>query len=318
EDVLDQLGRMGIKTNFKYVPFYQCTIYGPSREHSEIHSDTPLFYLVRRGPGKDSLDQGLKAQALDAGVEILFGRRMKKLQGTAITATGPKGADAIAKGVIFDTHLPDQALGILDDRLAPGGYAYLLVCQGRATMTTVLFRDYHREKEYFKRTQEAFHALRSFEMKNPREFGGYGNFFLREREEHGHHLYVGESGGFQDFLWGFGMRYAMTSGYLAAQSIIHGKPYDSLWQEHLLPRLQASMVNRVLVDRWGHLVYSYMVRRLAKISNARVFMNRLYKMSLWKRLLIPYATRHYHSRVKDERCRHSETCDCVWCRCQRE
>ncbi len=32
ENVLDQLARMGIKTNFQCVPFYRCTIYGPNRE----------------------------------------------------------------------------------------------------------------------------------------------------------------------------------------------------------------------------------------------------------------------------------------------
>ncbi|HEY5648948.1 MAG TPA: NAD(P)/FAD-dependent oxidoreductase [Nitrospiria bacterium] len=318
QDALEKLHQMGLSINFQCVPFYVGTIYGPNREKAEIRSDRPLFYLVRRGPGKDTLDHGLKEQALGAGVEILFGRRIEKIHGAAITATGPKGADAIARGLNFETDSPDQILGIFDDRLAPGGYAYLLVHQGRATMATVLFRDFHHEKDYFKRTREAFHALTPFGEKNAREFGGFGNFFLREKEEHGHHLYVGESAGFQDFLWGFGMRYAMDSGHLAAQSMIHGLPYDILWRNEFLPRLQASMINRVLVDRWGHLVYAYMVRRLAKIGDVRRFMNRLYKMNPWKRLLIPYAVRHYHSRVKDERCRHSETCDCVWCRCQRE
>lgn len=318
EDILGQLREMGIKVNFRCAPFYRGRIFGSDREGIEICSETPIFYLVRRGPVNDSLDQGLKSQALAAGVEILFSRRMEKIAGPAITATGPKGADAIVKGVTFETGLPDQAVVILDDRLAPGGYAYLLVHQGKATMATALFREYRRERECFERTQEAFRALIGFEMENPREFGGYENFFIRPTEEHGGHLYVGESGGFQDFLWGFGIRYAITSGYLAAQSIIQERDYNQLWREKLLPRLRASLVNRIFADRLGDRAYGYLIRKLGKDGNVRGFMRRLYGWSPWKWLLLPFASHHYHSRVKDERCRHSEGCDWVWCHCQRE
>ena len=317
EDALEYMRRIGIDINFRCAPFYGGTLLGPSRRAVEIRSDKPMFYLVRRGPVGDSLDQGLKAQAKAVGVEIEFGRRIEKTQGPAITATGPKGADVIAKGVIFETDLGDQTLGIFDDRIAPGGYAYLLVHQGQATMATVMFRDYRHEKHYFEKMKEAFHSLIPFQMKNPREFGGFGNFFLRLKEEHGGHLYIGESGGFQDILWGFGIRYAVTSGYEAAQSLIHGSSYDIRWRERLLPRLRASMVNRWLVDRLGHLAYRTMMFRLSRGGDARKIVNRIYRWRPWKGLLLPLATRHYHSRVKDERCLHSETCDCVWCRCQR-
>lgn len=316
EDVLDQLRQMGLLINFKCTPFYGGNVFGPNRESAKIQSDQPLFYLVSRGSVNHSLDQGLKIQALEAGVEIIFGQRIKKVEGRSITATGPKGADAIAKGVLFDTDLPDQALAILDERLAPGGYAYLLVNQGQATMATVLFRDYHREKECFERTQQAFHALVRFTLKSPREFGGYGNFYLRSTEVHGGHLYVGESAGFQDFLWGFGMRYAITLGYLAALSIIEGKEYDKLWRKQFLPGLRASLINRTLWDKFGQLAGRYAVRRLGRKDDTRNLMRRLYGWSFWKTMLLPFATWHYHSRVKDQRCRHSATCDCVWCRCQ--
>ena len=318
EDVLDQLRKIGLKINFQCVPYYGGVVYGPDRERLEVNSDTPLFYLVRRGQVADSLDMGLKAQALDAGVEILFGRRMEKIAPGTITAIGPKGADAIAKGVTFDTDLPDQAVGIFDDRLSPGAYSYLIVCRGRATLATVLIRNYKNVNFYFERTLETFHALIPFEMRNSLEFGGFGNFFLRSKEEHGRHLYVGESAGFQDFLWGFGMRYAMMSGYLAAQSIIQGKSYDRLWQKNLLPQLRASLINRALVDRLGNTIYRYFIKRSNMANDARGCMRRLYAWSRWKWLLYPYAINHFHSRVKDERCRHVDSCDCVWCRCQRK
>ena len=318
EDVLNQLRDIGVEINFHCVPFHGGVVYGPERERVVMKADRPFYYLVRRGMVDDSLDQGLKAQALDAGVEIHFGKRIDKIGPKTITAIGPKGADAIAKGVTFTTDLPDQSIGIFDDRLSPGAYSYFLVCRGRATLATVLARDYTEVNNCFDKTLKAYRDLLSFEMKNPREFGGYGNFFLWPREEHGGHLYVGESAGFQDFLWGFGMRYAMMSGYLAAQSIIHGKNYDQLWQTTLRPRLRASMINRVVVDRLGNRLYRRFIRRLSATEDARDYLRMVYDWSPWKWLLYPYAVRHFHSRVRNERCRHTETCDCVWCRCQKK
>lgn len=318
EDVLDQFHQMGVSINFACTPFHDTTLFGPARGKLHIHTEVPLFYLVRRGPGEGSLDQGLKAQAQAIGVEILFGRRVEKVKGLGVTATGPKGADVIAKGVIFETGLPDQAVAILDDRLAPEGYAYLIVHKGRATMATTFFREYHREKEYFELTKQAFSDLGAFKMERPREFGGYGNFFMRPTAEHGHHLYVGESAGFQDFLWGFGIRYAMTSGFLAAQSLIQGRSYDSLWKAQLLPQLQASIINRVFWVRWRQLVFRYGPRWVGRVKDIRGFVRWVYSWRPWKRLVLLYAIRHYQTRVKDERCQHTETCDCVWCRCKRE
>lgn len=48
------------------------------------------------------------------GVEIVFNRRVEKLPDGGIIAIGPTVADAIAKGVLFETDLPDMAAVIAD------------------------------------------------------------------------------------------------------------------------------------------------------------------------------------------------------------
>jgi hypothetical protein len=40
-------------------------------------------------------------------------------------------ADGIVVGYIMETNLPDQAVGVLCNRLAPWGYAYFLAWSGR-------------------------------------------------------------------------------------------------------------------------------------------------------------------------------------------
>ena len=59
-------------------------------------------------------------------------------------------------------------------------------------------------------------------MRNPRPFGGYGNVRLPRTAMQGGHPVIGEHAGFQDALAGFGIRYAIRSGVLAARSILAG------------------------------------------------------------------------------------------------
>ncbi len=312
-DITDQLKEIGIETNFLCAPYYGGTIYAPGMDPVEVRSDKPLFYLVRRGPMPGAIDRGLKEQARSVGVELVLDHRLDSLAGEAIVGTGPKGADVVAAGMTFETGMDDTAAVVLDDTIAPKGYAYLLVNGGLGTMATVLYRDFRRENEYFERTAGFFTEKFSMDIRNEKRFGGYGNFFMRNTQVHKGKLYIGESAGFQDCLWGFGMRYAIVSGWLAAKSIMGGKDYDSSWKRSLKPMLEASLVNRYLFEGFGHAAYRYITMKAAS-GDARAFLGRLYNPSLIKRILLPIAKMKYESRVKDKSCSH-EDCNCVWCRC---
>ncbi|MEW6109816.1 MAG: NAD(P)/FAD-dependent oxidoreductase [Nitrospirota bacterium] len=313
EDVTELLKRSGIETNFLCAPYYGGIVYAPDRKPVEIKSERPIFYLVKRGTMPGTLDMGLKEQALSAGVEILFNHRLDRFEGKAIVGTGPKGADAIAAGITFETGMEDQAVVVLDDSIAPKGYAYLLVNQGYGTMVTVLYREYRRENEYFERMMSFFKNNINMDIKNARKFGCYGNFFIRDTQIHHKKLYVGESAGFQDCLWGFGMRYAILSGYLAAKSFIDGSDYDMLWKRELKPMLETSLINRYLLEKAGHIGYRYLTKKFAQ-GNPCNFLRRHYNHSFLKHLFLPIAKKKYESRVKDTNCSH-ENCNCVWCRC---
>ena len=146
KDITEVLKEIGIGINFLCVPYYGGTVYAPEMGPVKITSGRPIFYLVKRGTTPGTLDTGLKEQALSLGVEILFNYRLDTFGERAIVGTGPKGADAVAVGITFETGMKDQAVVVLDDMIAPKGYAYLLVNQGYGTMVTVLYREYRREK----------------------------------------------------------------------------------------------------------------------------------------------------------------------------
>ncbi len=313
KDITEVFKDLGIEINFLCDPYYGGAVHAPGMSPMKIISDRPIFYLVKRGTMPGTLDAGLKEQALSLGVEILFNHRLETFEGKAIIGTGPKGADAVAVGITFETAMEDQAVVVLDDTIAPKGYAYLLVNQGSGTMVTVLYREYRREKEYFDNMMRFFRANMTPDIKNKKRFGCYGNFFMRDTQVRHDKLYVGESAGFQDCLWGFGMRYAIVSGCLAAKSFIDGSDYDTLWKKDLKPMIETSLVNRYLFERLGHAGYRYLAKKFAR-GNPCGFLRKHYNPSLLKRLLFPPARKNYESRVKDRSCNH-ENCTCVWCRC---
>lgn len=314
KDITDLLKEIGIETNFLCVPYHGGIIYAPEMKLVEMKLERPIFYLVKRGTMAGTLDMGLKEQALSLGVELLFNHRLDKFAGKAIVGTGPKGADAVAIGIAFETKMKDQAVAVLDDNIAPKGYAYLLVNQGYGTMVTVLYREYGKENVYFDRMMRFFKDTLSPDIQNERKFGCYGNFFIRDTQVHHNKLYIGESGGFQDCLWGFGMRYAILSGYLAAMSFIDDSDYDILWKKELRPMLETSLINRYLFEKAGHIGYRYLAKKFAQ-DNPCGFLRRHYNYSFFKHLLLPIAKKKYESRVKDTNCNH-ENCTCVWCRCE--
>lgn len=316
EDAVDFLKRINVKINFLCQPYKSGELYGPSLKKVLVKAGKPIFYLVRRGSADDTLDSGLKRQAIEVGVKIEFGQRIEKIKTPAIIGIGPKAADAIAKGITFETNLSDMASVILDDNLAPKGYAYFLVNSGKATLASCMFSGFKEERKYFERSVEAFRKLYSFEMKEPKEFGGFGNFFLKGTASRGGKLYVGESAGFQDRLWGFGMKHSMHSGYLAARSVIEGKDYDELWKREIRPYIRASLSSRLILYKFGNKRYDWMIKKMEN-EDPHAFLRRLYRPTLSKTLLYPFARLYFKSRLMDESCDH-KNCECTWCRCKRE
>jgi len=312
QDVLCCLADVGIRIDFENVPCHQGTVFDAWGQAYPVRSRRPLFYMIERGPRPGSLDASLLAQAQALGVDVRFNSRVDRLPGPGILATGPKAADAIAVGYHFETSMPDGFWAICDERLAPGGYAYVAVMNGRGTLKTAMFRGFKQERVYLERTVDAFARQSNLEMVNPRPHGGVGNFRIPQTALSGRHPVVGEHAGFQDILWGFGIRYAVVSGVLAARSLLEGSDYDALWRRELGPMLQAALVNRAVFEVLGDRGYRWCLRFQAR-RDACVFLQRLYRPSRVKRLLLPWARRRYKSRRKDVSCHHSD-CACIWCR----
>jgi flavin-dependent dehydrogenase len=318
-DVLDELSAIGIDPTFEHVPVREAVVFDPrGREHC-FRSSRPFFYLLTRGPAKGTLDASLGAQAAARGVELCFNDTRRRLAEGGVVAEGPRGSDAIAVGYVFATTAADGAYGALSDRLAPDGYAYLLVSGGRGTVASCMFRDFHRDRLYLANTLAFFQERVGFAMSETRRFGGVGNFCVPRTARRGGLVFAGEAGGFQDALWGFGLRYAMLSGHLAAQAILAGRPgdYEKLWTKRLKGLLRTGIVNRFLFRNLGDAGYNAFLRFFSRLPDPRGWLGSQYRSSPLKQALYPIAARAVRSRRREIPCVEG-LCECTWCRCFRD
>jgi len=316
-DVLAELQGVGIAPTFDHHGVCEQVCFDPSGRPFTFRSSTPFYYVVRRGSGPGTLDCALRDQALEAGVDLRFGESVDHVPQGGVVARGPRQADVIAVGYVFDTDAADGSYGVMDDRLGPKGYGYLLIRGGRGTVATCMFADFHNERAYLERTVGFFREKVGVKMERARRFGGMGTFTSNTRRRRDRLLLVGEAGGLQDALWGFGMRYAIRSGVLAARRVSLGNRREVEQEaQHLKGLYTAGRVNRFLYSRLGNRGYSLFVRLMARASDPRRWLARRYAHSRWKTLLGPVAGGSSYRRV-DPAC-DRPGCDCTWCRCHRD
>jgi flavin-dependent dehydrogenase len=229
--------------------------------------------------------------------------------------------DAIAVGYVFPTDRRDGAFGAVSDELAPAGYAYLLICRGRATLATCMFGDFHNDKEYLARCVDFFQRKVGVTLSDGKPFGGFGHMAADPTVRRGRLLLAGEAAGLQDALFGFGMRYALTSGCLAGQAWVEHdlEGYETAYRRRIRPGIQAAAVNRYVYQRAGAWGYRMLVERVCGARDPRAWLRRYYAHRWWTPLLYPLA-RAQAARLQSGQAAHEcrEGCDCTYCRCVRE
>lgn len=318
-DVLEDLAAIGIESTFEHTPFREVTWFDAEGREYRFRSSRPLWYLVRRGASPGTLDTALRDQGVSAGARIEFGSARAHLPAGGIVAHGPHRPDAVAAGYVFNTDRADLAMGVASDRLAPKGYAYLLIAGGRGTVASCMFDDFHNEQRYLEHTVAFFRDKAGFRMDDPRPFGGFGNVIPALAASKGKLLYVGEAAGFQDALFGFGMGYAIRSGHLAARAWLSGDPgsYEHAWRAALGRQLRTGVVNRMLYARLGDRGYGRLLASIRRAPDPREWLRRYYRGGVLKRLLFPTA-RRLLARPSPLIATCPEGCVCTWCRCRHQ
>jgi flavin-dependent dehydrogenase len=329
------LDRLGIERNFYFRAADWATFYDHKNTARVIRSKEPYGWFIHRGAEEGTLDRGLLAQAQRAGAKVIFNSRLSADQAD-IVATGPASpdglakemtwrvgggsktsntADATASGSISHTpppppHSPETIDVYFNHKLAPGGYSYLFILDGVATFGCAIVADFKQIDSYFDHSLAAAQRLHHFDVPPDARTGySYMNFHLKHAATSNGARFVGEAAGFQDYLFGLGIRYALTSGSLAARSILEERDYDELWKNELGAKQQTSLVNRFLYETGGNFGLSMFVRQASRAKDFHHYLSGWHRTTWWKSLLSPVVRRVWKH---DGRCQHKPGPH--WCR----
>lgn len=291
-DFFDEMKNWGLDPNeFKSDSFGIIDLIHPDDVISNPKTDGVAFRVVERGTAAHTIDQGFKRMALESGVNIHY-KANRAPEECDIVAAGPKESSAVAFGEIFETEHPNIVAFQLNDKLAPGAYSYMIIIDGVGLICTCLWRKQRGSGRFLNETIAWYEQNYQLNRRPIKRVGGKGDFGLPKKYVHEGRIYVGEAGGLQDFMWGFGMRYAITSGVLAAKAILDECDYEREVRKRLVPLVEASAINRFLMNRVGNrgfkFVANYWMRDQERSGDGLRFMNWLYKPGFFRRALWPF------------------------------
>jgi len=264
---LEDLARFGIKIR----PFSITNRVVRRSRHFVSVVRGPSYYLVDRG-GPSSVERQLLDQALDAGVQVRYKTKVD-LTSVDIRATGaPKGkANMLAAGYRFDregSNLPDDEIhAAFDSDLAPAGYLCVLPGPTWHSVYSVSWRVLPYE-ELLAKVDRALRLdwvrdLLGMATRVGRIYGkGYYHPNPYEAAYKDTVPHAGEAGGIQDAVGGFGIRYAIVSGALAAKALLDDLNYPALLREEFGDEFEAAMKSRAWLDRATDEDYDRLLEKL--------------------------------------------------------
>jgi flavin-dependent dehydrogenase len=289
-DVLESLKAIHIDPSFYHKALPPLQAADGNGKKFDFKFSRPLCYLVKRGIMSDSLDQSLKRQALEMGVNIHFNQKADPLDMNIIaTGTMTKKIFAVDKGIRFETSMPDMALAIVDDEAAIKGYSYLLVVDGYGTICTVLFDHFESVEACYQKTLQIIERSVDLDIRNPIKVGGIGSFSNAGIFESNNQLFAGEAAGLQDLLWGFGIHSAIYSGHLAARSYAEGFNYSERAASYFTHRLKASVVIRFLYEKIGSFGYGRLLKYTSGKGDPIDFLYNAHRFTAIHKLIFPFA-----------------------------
>ncbi|MBS3054067.1 MAG: NAD(P)-binding protein [Candidatus Aenigmarchaeota archaeon] len=265
-DQLDFFSREGI--TLKYTkPIYSIVKYAPSGKSMTVQSENsmPIFYALKRGKEEKAVDHQLYKQALNSGVKINFNSKEDLTKTDAdIISVGPLFHNIWAFGGVYEVKDvdPETILFFMNNDYCPKGYIYL-VPYGRKEVTiaaTTFDMKCNLAPLFFRFLKEnKIVADILQDAKLLRYTSGHSYSNMPETAEINGKKVVGSSAGFLDPARGFGIKYAIWSGILAAKSIMNKVSYDELWRNAFGKDLSESIIRRIFLEKMLNEDYEKMI-----------------------------------------------------------
>ena len=266
-------------------PISKFTVHSNFFSPLDISSKKPFFYMVKRGSNDQDFDSQLFEQCKDLDVQFELGT--KAPNDCSIIATGTKKAAAYIHGINFKSNLSNQVHLLLGNQFAPKGYAYLIILNGQGTLASAFKKQKGKNQNILENCLTYFKSA-DINIHGGNQFGSYGSFSL-PFQNFRLPFSIGESGGYQDYLFGFGMRMSMISGLSAALSLA-GKESAALELiKDINKKRRLSFVNRLLYERLNDRQIALLAKKLANIEDPLSILSEAYKWNIknfmrWKNL----------------------------------
>jgi flavin-dependent dehydrogenase len=280
QDVLDELRSFG----FDIPPFgtVQRTIRCSPRARNMIRG--PAHYLFMRGREAHTVDQVLFQGARSAGALFHFGAEIDP-KDADIAAVGPPrdGYNILGAGYsISSSGSPlelDTAYALFDNDIAPLGYFAITPGIGFHSLYSVSWGELDFDA-LLSRAGKAFDIpwIREIVGSSQRvgRILGRAHFVsdpiagaVRDGT-----LLVGEAGGFQDAVAGFGFRYSVITGALAARSVLGGTDYRALLRDAFGLEFQQASAMREKLNHATNDDYDRMIGALGPEISLQDYMER--------------------------------------------
>ncbi len=231
------------------------------------------YHLFLRGREPETVDQELYRRCEDAGVTFTFGTKFGSDVKADIVATGPPPGsfNVLGAGFTFSadgSNLDQQtAYALLDNNVAPGGYLVVTPGIEYHSIYSVAWGELDHDRLLKMAEAGASKPWVKDILGSSRRIGRiYGKAYFApdptSNAERGGTRYVGEAGGFQDAIAGFGFRYAVLTASLAADSIIEGKSYSALLRKTFGEEFAAAYAVRKKLDAFTNADFDRLVQSM--------------------------------------------------------
>ena len=278
----DSITECGIDFNsIPKTPIFEFFVHLKGKQPIRVKSQDPFFHIVNRGTSSDSFDNYLIEICKSLNIEFLFNQNHDILR-SDINASGSFRASAYIRGAQFETNLKNQVHLLLGKEFAPRGYAYLIINNGYGTIATA-FKKTSNKNDPLNPCIEYFNNI-GLNFKIINKFANHGSFYLPKVWQNNKPINIGEAGGYQDYLFGFGMRFAMYSGLSAAYKLLGDNYKSRIIDRELNLKRKISFANRLLFENLSDQHIKFWVNRFENSDDPLSILKRSYDWN-WKKII---------------------------------
>jgi flavin-dependent dehydrogenase len=225
-----------------------------------------------RGREEYTVDQILYRRAKAAGAEFRFSEKIDPTDAD-IAAIGPPRDrfNMLGAGHTFAAKSSslrrDTAFALFDNDVAPAGYLTITPGLDFHSIYSVSWKELDFET-LLERTERAFKLpwIREIMGESRLVSKIHGRAYFAQdpiaTAVRNGTLFAGEAGGFQDAVAGFGFRYAVITGFLAARAILDGQDYRELLKAVFADEFHLAHAFRERLSRMTNDDYDRMVAEL--------------------------------------------------------